>query len=178
MSIRGILLERYVNVFNNAEKDVYADDVWDILQSTYEKLGGIKGSGFRSKDEMIKTFPLWKLVRKNEKIVACILYKDKNGRKVAAIGQDGSQEGKEALRKAFMEEVKTQRSFGEVSGPALRMAEKLFGDELEKYLIPAEEVSAILGKEVKILGKFRYTRSIGSDTVEKVMFGKPNQKIE
>ena len=36
------------------EKEKYVDEVWDMLQTAYSSIGGIKGSGFESKEDMIK----------------------------------------------------------------------------------------------------------------------------
>lgn len=35
-----ILLEHYVNLLTRAEKEKYADEVWDMLQKAYEPIGG------------------------------------------------------------------------------------------------------------------------------------------
>jgi hypothetical protein len=127
---------------------------------------------------MIKKIPMWKLVRKDNKILACMLYKDKNGRKMVAVGSDGSLEGKEALKKMFMEELKLQRSYGEISGPALKFVMKFFENELKNVLVPAEKVKEILGKEIQITGPFTYIRKIGKSDEEKIMYGKPDIGIE
>lgn len=176
--IRNLLLERYVNVFSTEEKQSFVDDVWEILVTSYAKIGGIKGSGFESKDSMISKIPFWKLVRKDGKIVACMLYKDKNGRKLVALGSDGTPEGKEALKKMFQEELKTQRAYGEISGPALKFVMKFFENELKNVLVPAEKVKEILGKEIQITGPFTYIRKIGKSDEEKIMYGKPDIGIE
>lgn len=176
--IRDLLLERYVNVFSTEEKQSFADDVWEILVTSYAKIGGIKGSGFESKSSMISKIPFWKLVRKDGKIVAVMLYKDKNGRKLVALGSNGTSEGKEAIKKMFMEELKTQRAYGEISGPALKFVMKFFESELKNVLIPAKTVSKILGKDVEITGEFTYTRQIGGSKEEKIMYGKEGQRIE
>ncbi len=176
--IRDLLIERYVNVFSDSQKKPFVSDVWDILNSSYSKIGGIKRSGFESEDSMIKKIPMWKLVRKDNKILACMLYKDKNGRKMVAVGSDGSLEGKEALKKMFMEELKLQRSYGEISGPALKFVMKFFENELKNVLVPAEKVKEILGKEIQITGPFTYIRKIGKSDEEKIMYGKPDIGIE
>ena len=176
--IRNLLIERYVNVFSDSQKKPFVSDVWDILTTSYSKIGGIKGSGFESKDSMISKIPFWKLVRKDEKIIACMLYKDKNGRKLVALGSDGTPEGKEALKKMFQEELKSQRAYGEISGPALKFVLKHFENDLKSVLIPAERVSEILGKEVEITGEFTYVRNIGGHKEEKIMYGKEGQRIE
>lgn len=91
------LTEKFINLIG--EKDIekkreYADRVWDILQRSYAKIGGIKGSGFKSKEDMIKNIPFWKIMKSNGKVIAVKLYKDKNGRKSVAGGTDGSKEAK------------------------------------------------------------------------------------
>lgn len=99
MRFKNFINEAFINVFSSEDKRKYVDDVWDIIQSTYSRLGGIKGSGFSSKEDMIASIPMWKLVRKNGKIIAVQLYKDTNGRKFVAAGTDNSPEGKEELKK-------------------------------------------------------------------------------
>lgn len=145
---------------------------------SYAKIGGIKGSGFESKEAMLSKIPFWKLVRKDNVIVACMLYKDKNGRKMVALGSNGTSEGKEALKKMFFEELKTQRAYGEISGPALKFIMKFFESDLKAVLIPSKNVEKILNKPIKVTGEFTYIRKIGSDEEEKVMYGKEGQRIE
>lgn len=43
-----------------------------------------------SPDDMVKNIPFWKLYTKNDKVIMALLYKDKNGRKIVALGIDGS----------------------------------------------------------------------------------------
>ena len=80
------LFEHVINTSSRQDKLKYKDEVWNILQLSYQYIGGIKGSGFSSADEMVEKIPYWKLVKKNDKIVAVMLYKDKNGRKMVACG--------------------------------------------------------------------------------------------
>ena len=56
--------ERYVNAvgFDDtamATKEKYKDQVWAILQRSYQSIGGIQGKGFESADDMMK-LPMWK----------------------------------------------------------------------------------------------------------------------
>lgn len=106
-----------------------------------------------------------------------MLYKDKNGRKLVALGSNGTLEGKEALKKMFFEELKTQRAYGEISGPALKFIMKFFKADLNAVLIPSKNVGEILNKPVTITGEFTYVRKIGLDDEEKVMYGKVGQRI-
>jgi hypothetical protein len=45
------------------------------------------------------------------------------------------------------------------------------GSPLEKYMVPAEMVGAILKKPVTPVSRYEYIRSIGGDDEKKVMFG-------
>ena len=54
-SFRMIALEEtYVNLYSDKDKETYIDEIWDLLIRSYEDIGGIKGSGFNSKKDMIK----------------------------------------------------------------------------------------------------------------------------
>lgn len=121
---------------------------------------------------MIKNIKMWKLSRKNDKIVAVIMYKDKLGRKLVALGTDGTPEGKAEIAKLLKDEFRTQRAYGEISGNLLGFVKKILGSELEQYLIPAEKVKEVIGQEVQIIDKFAYKRKIGGEWIEKVMYGK------
>jgi hypothetical protein len=97
MKFAEFLNEKYLNLFTNT-KDVisrneYKDEVYELLQKAYKDIGGIKGNGFNSADDMVKNMPFWKIAKVKGKIVAIILYKDKNGRKAVAMATDGSRDG-------------------------------------------------------------------------------------
>ena len=69
-----------------------------MLQKSYAYIGGIKGSGFENPDNMVNKIKMWKIVKKNGKILAGIMYKDKNYRKAVAVFTDGTKEGKKRLK--------------------------------------------------------------------------------
>lgn len=189
-----ILTERYLNLFpGDRAREQYKGEVWDILQKVYEPIGGIKGSGFESPDDMVRRLPMWKLARKNGRIVAVMLYKDKGGRKVVASGSDGSPEGKAAL--ADMAPQEPKRSYGEKSKAALGFflkTAKNARDQLKTF----EEAEKIIGKPIisvrdqwpplddeeleatqeslkryPFLRDYGYFREIGGEWHFKVMFG-------
>ena len=106
----NLLTERFVNLSNRDELSQYIDEIWDIMQESYKYLEG----GFAtasSKEELLDKVSFAKLVKKNNKIVAACLYKDKNGRKSIASGTDGSSEGKKWIMKLFQEDIKFGRSW-------------------------------------------------------------------
>lgn len=57
-------------------REKYAEQVWDVLQFSYRDIGGIKGSGFSSIQDMIDNIPFWKMVTKNGEVHAVVMYKD------------------------------------------------------------------------------------------------------
>ena len=176
ISFSDFLVEHVENPSSVEAKKKYVDEVWQILQDSYKYCGGIHGSGFKSKQDMIDNIPFWKLQKKGGKIVACVMYKDKGGRKMVALGSDGSPEGKKAVRQFIFDDIKHQRAYGEVSDAVQRFIIKhLTEDEIEKYFVPAERVEAILHKPVKPTGKFTYTREIGGHEHEKMMYGVPGK---
>ena len=162
-----LLLERYVNITDSADKRKYGQLVWDMLQTSYEDIGGYKGAS--SIEELIETSSLWKLVRRNGKIVAISLYKDFKGRKGIGAGSDGSEEGKKALYDLWAEDLKLNRAWTEVSGKTEHIKLKQGFKP-----IPNKYAAEILNKEILNLNPdgIHYTRLISGVPYEKVIVGK------
>lgn len=174
-SFKKFLVERYINLFTPDEKEPYADEVWDLLQKSYAYAGGIKGSGFKNKEDMIQNIPFWKLVKKDGKIVSVRMYKDKEGRKAVAAATDRSREGVESYRKIAKDDL--ERAYIEVSDKALESMKKMLGDDFYKYAIPVEIVKKKLpDDEIKPIDKYFYQREIGGEWITKIMLGNPNAK--
>lgn len=180
MSIKfsDYLNENIVNITDTNNKQKYAKDVWNILQLSYEHLGGIKGSGFESVENMIEKIPFWKVIKSNNKVVACILYKDKNGRKLVALGSDGTKEGKKAIAKAIIDEVKSKRSWYEISKDLLKFVEKNIKDFYGNYAIAFDNLLGIVDGDAKKIGQFTYSREIGGEPLKKVAGGALNKPIK
>jgi hypothetical protein len=178
------MTERFVNLFKPNDKEQYADVVWDMLQKSYESIGGIKGSGFRSKEDMVKNIPMWKLVRRNGEIVAGSMYKDKDGRKGVASFTNGTPEGKQGLMMIKKEDF--SRAYFEMSKSALGFSAKTLGiDFLVKNAWTKEEAAKKLKKELfdvpasdshvkkfPELVPYMYQRELGGKLETKVLFGK------
>ena len=64
------ICERFVNCHTPEDMKKYANDVWKILTKSYEYCGGM--AGMDSVEQLIDETTLWKLVRKEGKIVAYI----------------------------------------------------------------------------------------------------------
>ncbi len=186
---RYFLTEKFVNALTADNKAQIADEVWKILTDSYAPIGGLKGSGFESKENMIAKIPFWKAVRKNGKIVAVAMYKDKNGRKRVAVGSDGTETGKKALQEIIKADF--DRSYVELSGKSLSFMIKTVGiDFVKSYLKTVDQVKKISNEELypptdkflmdrfKVLIPYMYDRKLGNgDQVTKVMVGTTGKKI-
>jgi len=175
LNFKQFINEHYLNLFTPEEKAPYADQVWDLLQATYAYAGGIKGSGFKSKEDMIQNIPFWKLTTKDGKVTTCRMYKDKEGRKGVAAGTDGTRDSVKAYREITKEDLK--RAFIELSGKALNSLQKQLGDDFYKYDIPVKIAQQKLPDDELIpIDDYFYQRDIGGEMVTKVMVGNPNAK--
>lgn len=195
--------ERYVNAISTKidSEDLkikYVDQVWDILQKSYASIGGIKGSGFSSKEDMISNIPFWKIIVNNGTVHGVVLYKDKDGRKSVAMASDGSEYAKKHLSSLVAADIK--RAYGEKSKAALgTLLKNVPWTVLEAFTKTPQEAEKILGEPVtpivKLdkkdwpkdalltlekfpeLLKYAYVREIGGSPVFKVMFGTPGKLL-
>jgi len=56
-----LLSEAYINLIgDDAKKQNYVDAVWNMLQISYERIGGIHDYGFKDKQNMITNINFWK----------------------------------------------------------------------------------------------------------------------
>lgn len=194
MSFREFLSESFLNYFihDKEKREMVVDEVWDILQDSYRPIGGIHGNGFRSKEDMIKSIPFWKLVRRGGKIVTVVMYRDKAGRKMVAAGTDGSTEGKNGLAEILSDDLKRDRSYTELSGKLLSFVSNTVGESiLAGYLMTPEQFSKVTGDEISDppsddpevlkhsrIKKFFYQREIGGVMHTKVAMGTPGLSIK
>lgn len=188
-----LLLERYVNIFSREDKEKVVDEVWNLIQTSYAPIGGTKGFGFSSKEDFIQNIPFWKLLKKGNKIISTVVYRDKVGRKLVAVATDGSPEGKLGLLNMFKEEFETGRSYVEISGTMLKFLYNNLGKEfILQYAIKPSDVKTILtgddilpidpeDSEAKIfpaLKDFFYRREIGGHLHTKILLGKSGNPIK
>ena len=166
----ALICERFLNAFNKEDMRKYADEVWDILQKAYAYCGGM--AGMDSVEQLIDETDMWKMVRKNGKIVAVNTYSNKrSGRKICYGGQDGSEEGKIALKKILEEDfrLKDRQSWAEVSGPMEVTVLKQGAMPIPAYiaeLIMKDKTFDNIHKD-----GFHYTRMIGGEPHTKLMVG-------
>ena len=164
------LNERYITLTDNINMNKYIDVVWDMLQAAYKDIGGFLTA--KSKNELIKKSSLWKLVRKNNKIVAVAIYTSKHGgRKLIAAAADGTSIGKDALYSIIREDIKMmaqRQAWAEVSGKMEYLYNKFGG-----VVVPSKYVQDILrGKEISNQkSDGHYSRYIKGTPHEKIIFG-------
>lgn len=182
-NFKQFLIEKYINVFTPEEKKPFLDDVWDILQKSYELHGGIKGKGFSDKSELLN-FPdsMWKLNKQDGKLVAVSVYHDKRGgRKRVASGVVKNPDGKtNQLGKAInaqigVEDLTTGRAWAEVSHASLKQLQTALGDKFWDYVIPFKDVQKKFPNEelIQVDGN-SYQREIGGGMVTKIAVGNIN----
>lgn len=176
------LNEKYVNINDVENKKKYAYDVFVMLSNSYKPIGGLKGNGFESPEDMINKIPFWKLYFRNGVLECVIMYKDKNGRKMVALGTSGTIKSKLELKNILKNEF--ERSYFDVSGHLLRFLVKNFGEDfLIKYAVPIKSDnihnnSGELCIAYPKLCKFSYKTTIGQGTdVEKIRLGKMNKPL-
>lgn len=168
------LSEKFYNAFTDDQKRKYADQVWDILVQSYKSLGGMRG--ISSKEDMIKNIPMWKIAKDHDEVLVAILYKDRGqGRKLVAVGTNGSPQSKELLHNMLKKEF--ERSYTEISGPLFSFMNKHFPDLVKKYTIPTDQVEKILNKTVAPTRDGMYKRVIQGQIREKIMIGTPGKTI-
>ena len=162
------LTEKYINVFNPNDKQKYVDEVWNVLQRSYAPIGGFLSAS--NKNELIDDSWLWKIVKKDNKIKAVSIYKDKFGRKSIASGTDGSVEGREYVKQIMRDNMKfsNTNAWAEVSGAPEYLLLKFGGKK-----IPNKYAAKITGKQIISLNDdgFHYTRMIAGEPHEKIIIG-------
>ncbi len=169
------ITEKFFNLFSADDKEKYIDEVWDKLQKSYAAIGGIKGSGFKSKEDMIKNITFWKIKINAGKIKAGVLYKDKSFRKTVAVFTDGSRDGTQDLENILKDDFK--RSVIEVSHSLLRFIEKVMPKFAKKYVIDTSDVQELLKKDIEIIDSTYYYRKIGGEKIKKMMLGTKRKLI-
>ena len=163
-----ILLEHYVNLFSREDKKQYVDIIWDMLAKAYEPIGGFKSAV--DKDDLIDNSSIWKLVRRNGKIVAFGIYKDSHGRKSIAGATDGTALGKADFMKLKTDDFAMNRAWCEASGKIEHILIKLGVQPISNKL-----AAKLTGKEILNLDPdgVHYTRLIQGEPHTKIIFGFP-----
>ena len=168
------LNESIKTLFADDERLAIADEVLSMARENYKRAGGIKGDGVNSPEELVASTKLWKIIRRNNKMIGGILYKDRGGRKGVLMFHDKSDQAKRDIAKLIEDDLRLNRAFYEVSANILAWLNKYF--DYKKYLVPSNRVGQMLaGKDVKPIDDFAYNRNIGGQGHPKYMLGNVQQ---
>ena len=168
MKAEILLLERFINISDPDSKKEYVDEIWDMMEKAYAYVGGFKGAA--DKAELINDSGLWKIVKRNGKVTAFRIYKDKFGRKGIATASDGTERGKKDINLITKQDLEMKRGWSEVSDKAEGYMKKMgavpVSNKYVKLLLP--------GKDIKLDDDgFHYYRKIGDKVIRKVIVGFP-----
>lgn len=183
-------------------KEKYKEDVYTLLQQSYKYAGGLLSSGTENSDVITK-LPMWTVAVKNGKVIAAILYKDRNGCKAIATGTDGSMAGKRTLSSLVCRDA--SRSYSEKSRSSLNLFLKVTPNARD-YLIDPVQAAMISGKDIipisgldqndwpaeeseiksalltleryPFLKDYGYFRPLKGHMKFKIMLGTPNKEIQ
>lgn len=180
MKSTEFLTERVLNLWSPEQKAKYADIVWDMLNRSYQKMGGFKSAA--NVEELIDTPGLWKLVQRGDTITALGIYKPsektKNMKSIAAATETeidpekniyvATEQGKKDLMLIKGEDVRLNRSWVEVSGPAEKLMLKMGAKP-----VPNKFAEFLTGKRILELNSdgYHYTRLIQGEPHEKLIVG-------
>lgn len=196
ITFKEYLEEHFINLLpgDEAEKAKHAPAIHAMLQKAYAPIGGIHGSGFESPEDMVSKIHMWKMYRHAGEIKAVKLYKNNlaGGRKIVAVATDGSKEGKMGLAQMMKDDMVQKRSYGEMSGAALKMMKRNLPD-ITQHAVPMHKVKELanaVGDEIRTppaddpemiahpdLTNHLYQRKIGDSWHTKLMLGTPGKFI-
>lgn len=178
---REYINERVLSIGLNPDHEKhrkgYEDEMHDVLKKSYASVeGGYSGLGHGTKaesdsirDDIRNPNHVIKAVRRNGKISSVSIYKKQHGRKMIALGTDGSNQGKKDVKQTMKDDNKKKRSWAEVSGAPEALKRKMGFP-----VVPSDRAKELTGKaDVRVKDKERYVRKIGGDDHEKVIMGHP-----
>jgi len=167
MKNRQNLTEHYVTLYDKSDMNEYRDVVWDLLQIAYEGIGGFMGA--TSPEHLVSKTYLWKMVRRDGKIIAvCVYRKMAESRKSIGVGHDGTRDAKRDIVKVMKDDIRLDRAWVEASGRAEELHLALGGD-----MLPNIYAAILTGKNIIELSKdgYHYTRLLSGVPIEKVIIG-------
>lgn len=175
--IKEHVLSIGLNPKHDKHRAAHENDIHDVLKKSYSSVeGGYSGAGAGTKEEsdairsdIRNPDHVIKATRREGKITSVSIYKKKHGRKMIALGHDGSTQGKKDIRKTMEDDNKQKRSWAEVSG-----APEAIKRKMGVPVVPSSRAKELTGKsDVRPVDKERYVRKIGGHDHEKVIMGHP-----
>ena len=158
-------------ISSTCEKVFIVDDVFAILEDAYKNVVG--GLHFTSKDDLINTTDLWRVIYLDENIVGVVIYKAKHGLKMVALGiANISKTARISVKTMLVHLFKLtfRNSWMEVSEGVEAFITQNGG---ERFLIKNSLASKLTGKNIVSLNKngHHYNREILGVVKTKVMIG-------
>lgn len=170
-----LITEHFINVFVDENEDLvskWGKQVMDMLEKAYAPIGGLLGCD--TLDDLVNDSDLWKLCTKSGRLVAVAIYNFKRGgRKLMYVATSGDEEGKTWLYKILSDDIKfkDRSAWMEVSGKMEHIMAKQGA-----IPVPAEIAQRVM-KDKQFISisddGYHYTRLIGGEPHEKIMFGYP-----
>lgn len=159
-----------------AHKQKYHDQVHKILSDSYVVAGGYGGHTSGSFEEHAAISAdihhpnhILKVNHVNGKVTSAAIYKKQHGRKLIALGHNGSVLGRTHLHKLVAEDTKHKRSWGEMSGAA----ERLYKTH-EVPVVSNKHAEQLTGKIIHSKNPDgSYVRTIGGHHHVKTIYGHP-----
>ena len=182
-------------------KQNHGDAVYNFLSEKYESIGGInKGRGFKNRNDMVVSIPVWRLKIINNKIASVMMFKvNKYGKKMVAYACT-DQAGDELKKSDYLYMMNS--SYAELSDGLLVSILKILSKHLYKYVLNAENlmkhkvihpikencsIQSIPTASRKIYERLKeqwpellsccYIREIGNSNKLKVIMGTPQQSF-
>lgn len=173
--------ERVLTIgFNKSQeplREQHRQAIHDILRRSYEEIGGYGGLEAGTEEESqaihsdISHAGLIKVIHRNGIPTAVALYKKQFGRKLIAVGTNGTEQGKKDFGQIANEDHNLKRAWLEASGKL----EHLYKNKIGYPVIHSHKMSALTGKTDidPVEGSEHYTRSIGGTIKRKIGLGHP-----
>lgn len=179
IGFKDFLMEKVISIGLNPKHEGHREklrgQIHDVIRKSYAGVnGGYGDRGAGSKEESdaihsdISDAAHIKATLRGGKVTHATLYKARAGRKIIALGTDGSERGKADLRQNQKDDHKQKRAWGEFSDRAEGSYRKAGYPQ-----VPADRAADLTGKQVKVTDQNRYTRSIGGKDHDKTILGHP-----
>jgi len=155
------------------QKAEYAQDIFDLINTAYAPIGGninyksasdVLGAEADADYEVIN-------IDSDPEPEALISYKDKGaGKKLTALGHDGSKEAKSTALNHMADLLKKPGHYLEVSG---KLKDILLAKQAPVITDPEVIKKVLKGKEIEMNDDGTYQRFIGGQKHTKTLLGKP-----
>ena len=172
--------KKYREITDKGEISCYADEIWDILEYSYQDLGGFQS--YPDKEQMVERTSKASIIIENGEITTCAIYHSiYGGYKMVGCGTvDGTPEHKQDLREIIKEDIKNIEKYhwSEISYPLERLFKEEGGNPIPSKLAPSLLHKGV-GQFQFLDDKVHYKRFIGiSQTIAtKCIYGFKDEKV-